>query len=316
MAQKTSEIHELDEDELISYFLQGTSRTFALAIPLLNTDRRRQIGISYLLFRVADSVEDASGTDVERKLLLLTALRCCFSTPKFDQSIIDHHHLETSPIALNGLWPDQSPTGELLQAFPKLMAILDTLPSQVSQVIAKALTSTLTGMSAFMKSSQVATHQIHIVTLDELQLYCYVVAGIVGEMLTDIFVYHHPVPTSAHQELRRLSVGFGEFLQLINILNDSGTDAASGRLFVPSETPRERICALALAGRESALAYIRILESNDFPYDIVHFCNFIYMLADVSLQKLLGGGPNSRLTRTEVLQILSRVKSESSFLPA
>src|SRR5207244_1602679 len=39
--------------------LESTSRTFALSIPLLPEPARRQVSIAYLLFRIADTFEDA-----------------------------------------------------------------------------------------------------------------------------------------------------------------------------------------------------------------------------------------------------------------
>jgi phytoene/squalene synthetase len=40
--------------------LLKTSRTFALSIPMLPEPTRRHVGIAYLLFRVADTFEDAA----------------------------------------------------------------------------------------------------------------------------------------------------------------------------------------------------------------------------------------------------------------
>ena len=40
--------------------LEKTSRTFALSIPVLPEPTRREIMIAYLLFRIADTFEDAS----------------------------------------------------------------------------------------------------------------------------------------------------------------------------------------------------------------------------------------------------------------
>jgi len=39
--------------------LEKTSRTFALSIPMLPEPTRRHVAIAYLLFRVADTFEDA-----------------------------------------------------------------------------------------------------------------------------------------------------------------------------------------------------------------------------------------------------------------
>ncbi len=53
--------------------LNRTSRTFAISIPLLPDPLRRQVGLSYLLFRIADTVEDASSVDRDNRVALLHA---------------------------------------------------------------------------------------------------------------------------------------------------------------------------------------------------------------------------------------------------
>ena len=313
-------VHHLHtSDDFIDRHLQGTSRTFALAIPLLAADLRREIGISYLLFRVADSIEDAPEGDAAVKKHLLTALRDCLSdssviNPNVRNSGHEHFSTQNSP-RFEGLWPAQSPTELLLQDFPRLLSIFFELPSPISQAIRKSLTSTITGMIGFLDASRNLPNQIQIHTVSDLRLYCYAVAGVVGELLTDLFVLHHPAGLKDHEELRRLSVGFGEFLQLINILKDAGRDAISGRVFIPMEASRENVHELAIASRKDALTYIRLLEKNVFPSDIILYCRFLYLLADGSLQQLQQGGPGSKLTRDEVMRILSKLKSESVVLP-
>jgi farnesyl-diphosphate farnesyltransferase len=303
------EIHNRNDEEFIDALLQGTSRTFALAIPLLAAERRRQIGLSYLLFRVADCIEDAPEGDAALKKELLTKLNAYFLAPNVS-------HRKDSELALSdstgfaSLWPEQSPNSGLLLGLPRLMDIFSRLPPSVSQVIGTAVRSTIMGMVGFIDASINSPNQIQIQTLDHLRLYCYAVAGVVGEMLTDIFVDHFPPGLADHKELRRLSVGFGEFLQLINILKDSHLDACSGRVFIPIEVSRETIHELALEGRRDACHYIQLLEKSHFPADIIHFCRFIYLLADGSLVKVRDEGAGSKLTRGEVLQILSDVRSE------
>ncbi|HAC90262.1 MAG TPA: hypothetical protein DCF63_06455 [Planctomycetaceae bacterium] len=306
-------------DDLIDRFLQGTSRTFALAIPLLAAQRRRQIGLSYLLFRIVDSIEDAADTDVVVKCELLLALRRRFSQTNVglvhsSDAATNHGSLAAVPIQFRGLWPDDSPTGQLLLAFPRLLAILESLPASVQEVICKSLNSTISGMHKFIEASKGLPRQIQLQSLDDLRAYCYVVAGIVGEMLTDIFVYHHSCGQAVYPDLRRHSIGFGAFLQLVNILKDSKVDAAGGRLFIPGEASRESVYQLAMVGMEDARTYISLLARNGFPKDIVLFCRFIFMLAEGSLQRLRDRGAGSKLTRTEVSQILTAVQSDSAYL--
>ena len=56
-----------DEGELQA-FLQKTSRTFALTIPMLPARLRREIGVAYLLFRVIDTFEDATAWPPARRM--------------------------------------------------------------------------------------------------------------------------------------------------------------------------------------------------------------------------------------------------------
>lgn len=309
--------HIENDDEFIDHHLQGTSRTFALAIPLLAADLRKQIGISYLLFRVADSIEDAPDGDAALKKHLLIALRDCLCGLTFSDQA-DRRSEQLSAPALpgfDGLWPAQTATKSLLRDFPRLLSIFSDLPTPVSQVIKGSLTSTINGMIGFLDASRNSPNQIQIQTVTDLRLYCYAVAGVVGELLTDLFVLHHPAGRKDHDELRRLAVGFGEFLQLINILKDAGRDATSGRVFIPFEVSRENVHELAITSRKDALSYICLLEKNVFPADITLYCRFLYLLADGSLERLRQGGPGSKLTRDEVMRILSELKSESVILP-
>jgi 15-cis-phytoene synthase len=65
-------------------------------------------------------------------------------------------------------------------------------------------------------------------TFEELSLYCYRVASIVGLICLHIFG-----PTSAHAQ--DYAVDLGMAFQLTNILRDLGADAEQGRIYLPQE---------------------------------------------------------------------------------
>ena len=77
-------------------------------------------------------------------------------------------------------------------------------------------------------------------SVKELQDYCYIVAGIVGEMLSELFLLDRPALSGIAPYLRERAATFGEALQLVNILKDSATDAEEGRRYLPAERPRSR----------------------------------------------------------------------------
>ena len=61
---------------------------------------------------------------------------------------------------------------------------------------------------------------------DQLELYCYRVASVVGLLSIEIFGYKRPVT-------REYAIHLGKALQFTNILRDVGNDAARGRIYLP-----------------------------------------------------------------------------------
>ncbi|MCP4044063.1 MAG: squalene/phytoene synthase family protein, partial [Gammaproteobacteria bacterium] len=75
---------------------------------------------------------------------------------------------------------------------------------------------------------------------DELDRYCYYVAGCVGEFWTDLQCAHLTALNSWNLDYyRRLGVGFGKGLQLTNILRDVDRDLLLGRCYLPRERLEE-----------------------------------------------------------------------------
>jgi farnesyl-diphosphate farnesyltransferase len=292
---------ECDAD-LLQRFLQGTSRTFALAIPLLEPGRRFQVGLTYLLFRVADSIEDAASVPTDRKLQLLEDFERALAVDK----------CQPPSLCCGGLWPAGTAEEQLMQATPKLLQLFHELPAPVNAAIRRSLDGTLRGMRAFLSSSAASGQQICIESIADLRLYCYSVAGIVGELLTDLFVLHHPCPPEAARSLRDLAVPFGEFLQLINILKDSAGDLTDGRIFIPSGATRQAVTEIALGSHRDAAGYLQLLDIWNFPTDVLAFCRFIFLLAEGSLECLQQTGPGSKLTRSAVQAILQQVQGCSA----
>jgi phytoene synthase len=77
----------------------------------------------------------------------------------------------------------------------------------------------LLGVEMDLDVQRYATHQ-------ELELYCYRVASVVGLLSIEIFGYRAP-------ECRDYAVSLGKALQYTNILRDVGSDAARGRIYLP-----------------------------------------------------------------------------------
>ena len=69
----------------------------------------------------------------------------------------------------------------------------------------------------------------------DLDSYCYYVAGVVGEMLTELFSCHSPAVAAQRNALQELSTSFAEGLQLTNIIKDFWEDRSRGACWFPRE---------------------------------------------------------------------------------
>jgi farnesyl-diphosphate farnesyltransferase len=91
------------------------------------------------------------------------------------------------------------------------------------------------GMASYSKRWQGLNHLTVLEDQDDLEQYCYFVAGTVGNMLTRVFL---TVRADLDQEvidgLRKRSVSFGLGLQLTNIVKDVATDHERGWCFLPA----------------------------------------------------------------------------------
>jgi farnesyl-diphosphate farnesyltransferase len=78
-----------------------------------------------------------------------------------------------------------------------------------------------------------------LASVDDLDRYCYYVAGTVGHLLTELFWQHHGRGSRRRYEtLKALATSFGLGLQLTNIVKDLADDRRRGWSFVPRQLTR------------------------------------------------------------------------------
>src|SRR5271166_2108694 len=95
-----------------------TSRTFALAIPELPEPLRREVGVAYLLFRIADTFEDATRWPRADRLAALDAFDRLLRAPTVEEATA----LATTWVA--GRPCDHEGYLELLEAVPGVLGEL------------------------------------------------------------------------------------------------------------------------------------------------------------------------------------------------
>lgn len=284
---------------LLSRLLQQTSRTFALTIPFLDEPTRGEVTVAYLLFRVADTIEDATGLTRAEKLDQLR---------RFER-LLAHPSVQDAG-ALAALWraaPAIQHPGyaELMQELPAIVRAGNDLDPVAWRLIAAYTARTTHHMAAFV--GRVKSAGLELRDLDDLRAYCYAVAGIVGEMLTELFLLAKPSLAGAATELRRDAPAFGEALQLVNILKDSLDDAGEGRRFLPTGVSRASVEALARRDLETAGRYCTRLESSGGGAGIVGFTALPVLLAHATLEQVATRGPGAKVSRTEVTRIVAEL---------
>lgn len=280
--------------------LEKTSRTFALSIPVLPEPTRREVMIAYLLFRIADTFEDAAHWKPEQRIEALGEFEALLTAPSRELAA-----------SLSAKWAAAVPSPhagyrELIAEVPFVLdAFFALRPEAVEPVRAHVIRS-----ARGMARSVARTREGALVLpdLEDLRAYCYAVAGIVGEMLTELFLLGREKLSGIAPFLRERAATFGEALQLVNILKDSAVDASEGRSYLPPRVPREDVLALARRDLLIAGQYIRALQSAGAPRGLVEFTALPVLLARATLDRIEKHGPGSKVGRPEVFLLTQRLK--------
>ena len=137
-----------------------------------------------------------------------------------------------------------------------------------------------------------------------MRRYCYVVAGLVGDMLTVLMLLDAPILAPAAPSLRQSARVFGEGLQLTNILKDSEADAGEGRVFLPPDVPRNEVFELARADLVEAARYVATLQRAKAPEGFLAFTALPVKLAFATLDAVERLGPVSKIGRAQVARAM------------
>ena len=281
--------------------LERTSRTFALSIPQLPEPTRRAITLGYLLFRVADTLEDSNRWDRAARVRELGRLTDILRSPTAEDAV-----RAASAAAIE--WSQNPPhdhegymelLGELLCVIEELLR----LDPETRAILTRHVLRTAEGMAECVRRGE-EDGSLRLRDLPDLRNYCYIVAGIVGELITDTFLVHQPGLSASAETLRANAALFGEGLQMVNILRDASDDAREGRVYLPPAAPRAELFALARADLNLAALYVRTLHSAGAPRGYVAFTALPVLLAFATLDLVEKKGPGVKIGRARVLQLV------------
>lgn len=289
-------------DELYT-LLEETSRTFALAIPLLPEPLCTEVTEAYLLFRIADTFEDATHWSVRDRIVALDQLA----------GVLEGSDGPRRVPTLARRWRDREPIAHagylrLLEEAPIVFEALRETEGRAVDIIVSHTVRTCHGMASFLRRAG-DDGVLRLRNLSELHAYCYTVAGIVGEMLTELFLLECDDATLAPR-LRTRARRFGEALQLVNVLRDSRSDMREGRALVPDTVSRDALFRLARADLREAAEYTLALQDASAESGIVAFNALPVLLAMATLDRVEKAGPGSKIVRARVWTIMARLKAD------
>ncbi len=290
-------------DKFLQDQLVKTSRTFALAIPLLPQPTAREVTVAYLLFRIADTFEDAS--------VLWQRPQQIAALDQFVELVREPSVEKAEELA--AAWLADPPTDhsgylELLGNTPRVFeAYLGFSPS-AREIIERHTIRTAQGMASVVERTG-DDGVLRLADIQDLRDYCYIVAGIVGELLTDLFILDSAALGPVADYLSERAALFGEGLQLVNILKDSSSDATEGRNYLPAPAERSEIFALARRDLEAAAEYTLAVQKAGGPDGVVLFTGLPLELAWATLDRVERDGPGAKLSRPEVFGIHTRLKA-------
>lgn len=200
------------------------SRTFALTIPQLPATLGVVVANAYLLCRMADTIEDDPGITPENGHRLQQQFADLVEAgegdiPGFIADVIGQLSNEAPPAEV-----------ELLRHTAEVLAVTVTFGTERRQALSRCLRIMCDGMRDYQQRAS----RNGLQDLPDLDRYCYYVAGVVGEMLTELFCAHSPEVAARRETMMRLALSFGQGLQMTNILKDIWEDYSRGVCWLPA----------------------------------------------------------------------------------
>ena len=230
--------------------LKKVSRTFALTIPLLPSPLDDYISNAYLLCRIADTVEDDPLASPEKKVQWLNEFSSfCRGGFSDEMELLRLHKVAMELVKAGAVENEYL----LVKDMPNVVMRTVSYNNSIKKILSKGVSILSSGMADSIKGYSIST-------LEDVDKYCYYVAGVIGEVLALLFCeYNHSID---RKKLLSLSVSFGEGLQLTNILKDRYQDQKRNVSFLPAvavEKQQEQIeeySAICQGHLDDALSFI------------------------------------------------------------
>lgn len=294
------------------YLLDLVSRSFALTIPLLDKNKKNKVEIQYLLARIIDTIEDSTHS-IEDKETLITGFINILKTENIDN----------------------------LENFKKV--VIKNSLNENDKVLIENIDVVLKSFFAFKQDVKnmsilylremgygMVYYQDHVIsTFEDLDDYCYYVAGTVGLYLTELVKMLDNLDLDKDK-----AKSLGRFLQKVNIIKDAKLDYKEKRVFWPislfdNENPSpyfedgaymdksmeilEKMIESAMNEFKNSIEYIMSIEKKALGYR--HFCLIAVLMGYETIKLMKSNynifmGETIKIPRKNTLEIVAKVKSD------
>ena len=205
--------------------VQSVSRTFALTVAEMDEPMTDYICVGYLLCRIPDTIEDASHIPSDAQNNLLNTYKRSLE-PTTDVTIEEFRAAveEWIPAEANDDW-------QVVSEATRVVGVFREFDDDVKSAMGPPIREMVDGMAKFIDRYD-EEGGLRIQSFQELEEYCWYVAGTVGNLITELLV---PVSTeNQEQTMRRHARDFGLLLQIVNIAKDIRPDyREENNVYVP-----------------------------------------------------------------------------------
>lgn len=328
----TSTVASVPSQAFCDAMLPKVSRTFAICIRFLPPSLEHSVLVAYLLCRIADTIEDSTALDPPSKERLLLAFSQAVADPRDEADAV--REAFPSPV---------SDEERLAHHADLVLREFRRLPEAQQVAVRPWVQEMSRGMAEFArrKGDARSSRLEALGTVAELDRYCYIVAGTVGHLLTELFSLHAGAESrERYDRLKARATSFGLGLQLTNIIKDVADDRRRGWSFVPRElcqlegiTPSElhdgrhaaaaaRVMHLLIAKAKShlldALEYSTLLSRRQYGIRLFCLTSLYFAVQTLHLaerdDRLLDPDHKVKITRPDVLRTVavSRIVAPSN----
>ncbi len=220
----------------IDALLKDTSRSFFVTLEMLPKNIRRQVGLLYLLARVADTIADTKTGSARELIDALT---------QYD-SVAQGVTSELPDFTEIATLQEHDGEARLMQNVGKAISALDLFGDEDKKYMRECLGIIISGQTLDLQRFGPANESGSVSPLQsdqELDDYAYRVAGSVGDFWTHMTCNHILNQSfssgTKREELFSYGLRFGKALQMINILRDIPEDLRFGRCYIPADSLEE-----------------------------------------------------------------------------